>query len=292
MIEFSDPEVQSALIAAAVTLFVLVLQAFTKPLWERHFHRFKLESEYKNDQRKKVRGAISKHKVPLLNAAEYLNHRLWNFSENAHLGWHVANSGVVARDQYYLQSFCYRFLLFFAICSKVDLDLVFLDSTESTSKDLEFLKYLRLFQQFFCDAGIFKGLNYDDSKDTDHFFGDDFRGIISKIEGSDGFISFSEFKARINEEDFQRIVGYISGVSIDRSCKRWYVLNGLHFALMSFLNDYGYDFQKTAQPKISKLAKGLPKNLLINNVERFAGRISLGKNKSVREVIKAMSEVN
>lgn len=292
MIEISDPEVQSALIAAVVTLVVLVLQAFTKPLWERHYYRFKLESEYKNDQRKKVREAISKHKVPLLNAAEYLNHRLWNFSKNAHLGWHVAKNGVVADEQYYLQSFCYRFLLFFAICSKVDLELVFLDSTESTSKDLEFLKYLRLFQQLFCDAGIFKGLIYDSSKDTDHFFGDDFRGIISKIEGGDGFISFSEFKTSINEESFQRVVGYFSGISTDRSCKRWYVLNGFHFVLMSFLNDYGYDFQKTAESKILKLAKGLPQNLLINNIERFAGRISLGKNKSVCGVIRAMSEVN
>lgn len=57
----TDPNVQSALIAAIVTIITLVLRAFAKPLWERSFHRFKLESEYKYDQRKKVRDAISKH---------------------------------------------------------------------------------------------------------------------------------------------------------------------------------------------------------------------------------------
>lgn len=288
---FTDSEVQAALIAAAVTLFVLVLQVFSKPLWERYFHRFKLEVEYKNDQRKRVREAISKHKVPLLNAAEYLNHRLWNFSDNAHLAWHVANGRSVMQDKYYLQSFCYRFLSFFALCSKVDLDLVFLDSTESTKKDLEFLKYLRFCQQFFCDAGIFKGLNYDDSKDTDHFFGDDFRVLISKMDRDDGLISFSEFRKRINEKEFKRIVNYISGISTDRTCKRWHALNGFHFALMSFLNDYGYDFQKTKKTKVLELAKRLPRNLLIKNIEGFAERISLNKNKSLREVMSAMSEV-
>lgn len=288
---FTDAEVQAALVAAAVTLITLVLQAFAKPLWERYFHRFKLEVEYKNDQRKKVRGAISKHKVPLLNAAEYLNHRLWNFSDNAHLAWHVANGAAVMQDKYYLQSFCYRFLSFFALCSKVELDLVFLDSTVSTKKDLEFLKYLRLCRQFFCDAGVFKGLSYDDSKDTDHFFGDDFGVIISKMNRDDGLISFSEFRKRIDDKEFKRIVHYISGISTDRTCKRWYALNGFHFALMSFLNDYGYDFQKTKKSKILELAQRLPRNLLIKNIEGFAERISLKKNKSLCEALSIMSEV-
>ncbi|QSB41860.1 hypothetical protein JTY93_11205 [Pseudomonas hygromyciniae] len=77
--EFTDPKVQSALIAAAVTIATLLLRAITKPIWERNFHKFKLESDYTYDQRKKVKEAISKHKVPLLNSAESLNHRLWNF---------------------------------------------------------------------------------------------------------------------------------------------------------------------------------------------------------------------
>lgn len=50
----TDPGVQSALIAAVVTLTVLVLRALAKPIWERNFHRFKLESDYRYDQRKKL----------------------------------------------------------------------------------------------------------------------------------------------------------------------------------------------------------------------------------------------
>ncbi|KAB0509269.1 hypothetical protein [Pseudomonas moorei] len=166
----TDPNVQSALIAASTTLTVLFLRALAKPVWERSFHKFKLESDYRYDQRKRVREAISKYKVPLLNSAEYLNHRLWNFSKNAPEAWHVKSADEQIKDKYYLQSFCYRFLLFFAICRKVDLELVFLDSTVSTKEDLELLKYLKCFPHFFCDAGIFEGLNYDHSKPTDHFF--------------------------------------------------------------------------------------------------------------------------
>ena len=290
----TDPNVQSALIAAIVTIITLVLRAFAKPLWERSFHRFKLESEYKYDQRKKVRDAISKHKVPLLNAAEYLNHRLLNFSKNADKGWHTKGCDENYVDKYYLLSFSYRFLLFFAICRKVDLELVFLDSSESTKKDLEMLKYLKFFPQFFCDAGIFNGRGYDQSKATDHFFGDDFRELVNKLSlgGDDKLISFSEFKDGRYKEDFESIVNYFSGISVDHSCNRWHALSGFHFALISFLNDYGYDFQKVSNYNLSDLANSLPKNLLLDNIKNFSIRVSLGKNKNIRKAISAMSAVD
>src|SRR5476649_2754630 len=123
--EFTDPKIQSALIAAAVAILTLLLRALTKPIWERSFHKFKLDSDYKYDQRKKVREAISKYKVPLLNAAESLNHRLWNFSKNASEAWHIRKDEENISDKYYLLSFCYRFLLFFSLCRKVDLELVY-----------------------------------------------------------------------------------------------------------------------------------------------------------------------
>jgi hypothetical protein len=60
---------------------------------------------------------------------------------------------------------------------------------------------------------------------------------------------------------------------------------------MSFLNDYGYDFQETGNKKLSDLAKELPKNMLIRNIMNFYARLSLGRNKNMRKVISAMLAV-
>jgi hypothetical protein len=286
--EFTDPKVQSALIAAGVTIAALLLRAITKPIWERNFHKFKLESDYKYDQRKKVKEAISKHKVPLLNSAESLNHRLWNFSKNASKAWHIQKDGGNITDKYYLMSFCYRFLLFFSLCRKIDLELVYLDSTVSTKKDLELLKYLKFFPQLFSDTGIFTDTAYNHSVATDHFFSDDFRELIETMSSDDKMLSYSEFKKKVEEKKFIHLINYFSGISVDHSCLRWQVINSFHFILMAFLNDYGYDFQKTSKAKISVLAKGLPKNSLIKNVDTFIERACLSNNKEVRKAMSAL----
>jgi len=289
--EFTDPNVQSALIAAAVAILTLLLRAVTKPIWERSFHNFKLESDYKYDQRKKVRDAISKHKVPLLNSAESLNHRLWNFSGNAPEAWHIQIDGENISDKYYLLSFCYRFLLFFSISRKIDLDLVYLDSTVSTKKDLEFLKYLKLFPQLFSDAEIFKGTSYDRSVDTDHFFSDEFRELVRVMYHDDKVLSYSEFKKKVEEKEFSHLISYFSGISVNHTCLRWQVLNSFHFVLMAFLNDYGYDFQKTSNRKFSDLAQSLPPNRLIKNACVLVERACLNTNKELRRTMSALSNV-
>lgn len=104
-------------------------------------------------------------------------------------------------------------------------------------------------------------------------------------------ISFSEFRGGVYKVDFEAVINYFSGVSIDRSCNRWYALNGFHFALMSFLNDYGYDFQKTKNSKLVSLANVLPRNLLVDNIKRFSSRVSLDRNKNMRKVISAISAI-
>lgn len=289
--ELTDPKIQSTLISAAVTIATLLLSAITKPIWERHFYKFKLESDYKYDQRKKVREAISKYKVPLLNSAELLNHRLWNFSRNAPEAWHTLREGERISEKYYLSSFCYRFLIFFSLCRKIDLELIYLDSTVSTKKDLYFLKYLKLFPQIFSDTEMFKGTDYDHSAATDHFFGDDFRELVSKISNGEKLLSYSEFREKVEEKEFTRLITYFSGISENHSCRRWQALNSFHFILMAFLNDYGYDFQKTSKQKMSDLAKSVPPNSLVKNIDAFIERACLNKNKEVRNAMSALSNV-
>lgn len=286
--DFNDVRVQAALIAAFVTVFILILKGLSKPFWEKHFHNFKLESDYNFEQRKKVKEAIFKHKVVLLNAAESLNYRMWNFSDNAPEGWHRLDDDSKLSEKYYLLSFCYRFLLFFSICREIEKEMVYLDSTVSTTIDLNFIKYIKLFPQLFCDVAIFKGIEYDNSADNDHFYSDDFKTELKKMKIEDRLLEFEEFKALSLKNDFEKIIKYFSGVSSNRDCVRWQVLNSFHFLLIAFLNDYGYDFQVTSKKQLNALANKLPSNSISQNLKGLIKRSGLIKNKNIEMVIKEL----
>ncbi|EPP7097330.1 hypothetical protein ACTWOF_005328 [Klebsiella michiganensis] len=77
----SNSAIISALVSAIVTLLIFLLKAIISYFRERSFHEYKIRIENEYEQRKKIKEAISKYKTPLLDSAESLNHRLWNFSK-------------------------------------------------------------------------------------------------------------------------------------------------------------------------------------------------------------------
>jgi hypothetical protein len=77
-----DIKITVALISAAVSIVTVLLSFLLKAWFERHFVIFKLEAEHQYEQKKQLKGVIVKNKTSLLDAAESLNHRFWNFSAN------------------------------------------------------------------------------------------------------------------------------------------------------------------------------------------------------------------
>lgn len=279
--------------SVSVTVFMFILLSIVKLIWEKHFHNFKLSANHKYEQRKKVKEAISKHKVRLMDSSESLNHRLWNFSENRVKGWHKLRDGKAINDLYYLESFSYRFLSFFAWCRKIEKEMIYLDSIISDPEDLEFIKYLKTFPQMFCDTTLFKGYEYDDSHDTDHFFKDDFIHMIESLITKDGVITYSEFKEKSNSAEYTKIISYIDGISKDKSCLKWYSLSLFHFVLMAFLNKFGYDFQKTSDNKLKILSNKIlsnknPSNILTTNLLEILNRNHLNKANEIKSILKAI----
>ncbi|HHW1942676.1 hypothetical protein JEX92_22635 [Pseudomonas aeruginosa] len=106
-------------------------------------------------------------------------------------------------------------------------------------------------------------------------------------DDDDKTLSYSEFKKKVKEKEFTNLISYFSGISANHSCLRWQLLNSFHFILMAFLNDYGYDFQKTSKVKILELAQSLPPNRLIKNACILIERVCLNNNKEVRKAISA-----
>ncbi|MBO2659712.1 hypothetical protein [Shewanella algae] len=283
----SDPKIIAAVVSGSVTLSVLILKGLTKPFWEKHFHHFKIRTEHRYEQKKKIKEAISKYKVPLIDAAESLNHRLWNFSGNCSKDWLTFKPKEKIKDKYYLQSFCYRYLVFFAWCRKIEKELVYLDSTLSDKDDLYFVKYLKTMQNIFCDVSLFDGRNYDSEHAVDHFFKDQLLSMADSLITESGVVSFSEFQTW-NISKYKKVSDYFSTISKNQDCNKWFALHGFHFVLMAFLSKYGYDYQKTSKCKLEQLRDNTPQNLVANNLFELVRKSHLDKCKNMKVTMKVL----
>lgn len=106
----SNVAIIAAIISAVASIIVAIATLTFRVFWERYFHIFKLEHEYRYQQRKRIKDKLAENKIRLINSCEELVYRLWNLSTNYSEGWQ--NS----RNSYYFKSFVYRFL---AVCAWV-----------------------------------------------------------------------------------------------------------------------------------------------------------------------------
>lgn len=246
-------------------------------------HSKKLGVDHEYEQKKKIKEVISKYKVVLIESAESLNHRIWNLNTNLKEMWHEKKD-IDIEEQYYLYSFVYRFIAFYAWCRVAEKNMIFLDSTVADNEDLDFVKFLKLLPQTMCDVSLFKGLEYDRNEDKDHFFTNTFQEILEQIQMDTGILSFVEFKEKLSEEDIDvsKVIDFISGICPEEERFRWFRLQSMHYALLLFLNNFGYDFQKTDIEKIRELRTGFPDNPTLSNLVNMFVNLKLDKNIEVR----------
>jgi hypothetical protein len=285
-----DPKIIAAIVSAIVSIIVVILSFSLRSIFDRYFHLFKLESEHKYEQRKQIKNILSKNKIHLINAAETLNHRLWNFSNNYEKKWHTIRDYYTdVEKQNYFISFVYRFIAFFAWQKKLDNEMIFLDTTIASDDDLVMIKYFKLFQQIMCDTRLFESYSYDISKANDHFFNNNFEEMISMFikDRDDRIVQYAHFKEEINEyiPTIEPIMNFINGISPDEERFRWEKLQILHICLLAFLNKYGYDYQYTSSTKLIILAKKYSKNRLLSNFKKIVSEYKLEKQNELKETI-------
>lgn len=289
--DLNDPKTVAALIAAAVSVVTVLLGFLFKAWFERYFLIFKLESEHRYEQKRKIKEVLARYKTELLNAGETLNHRLWNFSENYKENWHALPPPGGLSKHYYLASFVYRLLAFFAWVRRVETKMVHLDATIASKDDLHFVKFLRLLTHMFCDIELFSGLKYDKSHATDHFFHNNFQHMCECFLHDDDVISFAEFIANKDKCADQSVpmVHFIGGMAPDENRLRWDRLEAFHYVLLMFMNSYGYDFQYTDESKMRELISRQPRpNRVVKNLNVLLSRMHLHRHKEVRKVVNAL----
>lgn len=244
-----DSTVIAAIVGAGASLAVVILSYIFTPIWERNFHVFKLEQEYRYEQRKKIKGILAENKIHLINSCEELIYRLWNLSSNYDEDWQDS------RNSYYFISFIYRFLAVFAWVKKTKEEMLYLDSTIATKKDMEFIKFLRLINQMLCDVQLFDNCNYDKNAQKDHFFSNNLGLYSQSIIKEKRVLTYTEFRENYDEikPKIEGVCRFIEGVSPNEDRLRWDRLQLLNITLMVFLNSFGYEFQYTTDEKFKEI---------------------------------------
>lgn len=280
-----DPKVIAAIIAALTSVFTLFI---LKPFVEKRLLRFKLNEEHKYEQRKRIKEVLAKNKTQLINSAEQLNHRLWNFRRNHSENWHSVSGDYFNQGNYYFNSFIYRILAFYAWLRVIDKQMIYLDTTIASKDDLAFIKYLQIFPQIMCDLFLFKGFDFDPNSPKDHFFRNDFEDITLTLVSGESVTLYSDYLDSLihSQEQYKRLCLFIDGLSPDEERLRYDRLQLLHLTILAFLNKYGYDFQYTDTDKVKKILDKPRKSKLLKNYSELIERAKLQDEKEMKKVLK------
>ena len=253
-----DIKLQVVIISSLTSFIIFVFSWIFRMIYERGYLSHKLKKEFEFEQKKKLKEEIAKNKIPLLNAVEELNHRLWNFSQNIGDNWHkVSEKEWCEPSKYYIKSFVYRFLVFLCLVIKTEKDTISVDTTIADSSDILFLKYIKTFKDIFTDADLLKDLDYDKSCDTNHFFKNDLIGYSKFVYVDNQIIDFDEFilKFTTDYSSLLKVIEYFANIQDDDTDKNLNVLRCTHLLLINFLNKFGHSYQKTDKRKINNITK-------------------------------------
>ena len=283
---FSSEKILSVVVSSVTTIIVLLLTLCTKRWSETRILSSKLETEYKYEQRKQIKNVLAKYKIHLMYACEDLNHRLWNFANNHDKQWLNVDGVYDNEKNYYFHSFAYRFLAVFSWIEKINKEIIFLDTTIASSKDLEFIKFVNVFSRLFCDLTFLEGNKADGFVAKDHFFRNQFEKFTDVLITENGIKSYSSFISDLKENKKHLIAlnRFFDGLSPCETRKRWDRINFLHITLIAFLNNYGYDFQITKKKKIKEVLIIPKQSSHLDKYFILMSEYHLNKNKEIKSL--------
>lgn len=271
-----------------IPVLTFIFGWITKIIYERYTLNFKLKKEFEFEQKKKLKEEIAQNKMKLLNSAEELNHRLWNFSQHVGENWHrVSANEWNTTEQYYLKSFVYRFLKFLYWSIQTEKDTISIDTTIAEKDDILFLKYIKTFKDIFTDVDLLKELNYDKAHNTNHFFKNNLADYCILVTQGGEILSFENFKEVIDREyqSLEKVINYFSNIQNTEDDKNLNVLRVCHLLIIQFLNTFGHDYQKTDKEKIKKITDLYKPKLKIKN-----GMIEFIKKSKLEKEMKSITK--
>lgn len=294
----ADASVKVALISALVALAIWVLTAIHSLLgtpfkyWlEKRALRNRLATEYEYLQRKNLRELIGKYQGRMLEAAETLNHRLWNLYKNQDKGW-LDVRGHYEGISYYHSSFVYRFLNFFALARAFESEAILIDSRIAEKKDLDFLKFVKAFAWATCEVALFDDVDYDTTFATDHFFRDWLRRVCDCCMRDGKFLGHDDLQSTLlSNPDFHNVYRFFDGLQKGERRFRWDRLVTVHLLLLAFINNFGYDMQASSFQQFKEVALQAQNSQILRNLALWLPKLGLQQNKPANLILKSIETV-
>lgn len=229
--------------------------------------RHKLETEYRYEQRKKLRDLVAKYQGRLLNAGNSWNYRMWNLYSNQDRGW-LEVEGKPSRDNYYYLSFAHRFMNLCALLREFENEAIVIDSRIGTKTDLQISNLVSALRWCLTDVDLFKGIPYDQSSAYDHFYSDELRLICDKHRSTKGEpLDFEKFcTSAISSSKPGAVLAFFDGLSRSEKRLRWDRLVAFHLLLLGLLNIIGHPVHKTGQRKLSKVVSQIKNRTVLENL--------------------------
>jgi hypothetical protein len=285
---------QVALISIIVSVITFFLTNYLKNYFENKLLKKKLETEHKFNQQKKIKEVLSKYKIHLLTSCEDFNRRMFNLYSNYSQEW--INISDKTKDysnpqDYYFHSFVYRFLSVLAWIKKIQKEIISIDTTLAAKNDLEFIKFLRTISQLLSDITTFiEGESAHNA--PDHFFRNNLNLFPDAIITDDGIKSYSEYTdSLVNyQESLLELYRWFDSISPSEDRKRWDRLYFLHLIVMVFLNNYGYDFQKTDETKLKQVLENPLKEVNLEGFFELLRHYKLDKNKEIKKMTEIVNK--
>lgn len=276
MIEFFlklDIKIQAALIAALTSIITLIISTYLKSPIEKRLHKHRLKLNFEYEQRKKIKDTIAQYKGQIIQAANSINGRVKNLTKNREKAviWMNAEYNDDINKNYYIKSFIYRILSFFAWVKILEDRIIFLDTTIASKKDILFIKMLKIMPQFFFDGDIVEGIELSQNQlEKDIIYSDNFKLQYLWMIQNENVISFEEFKTHYKENysKFSELAGLLRGINDTEDRLRFDRLIGFHLFITGLLNKFGYDYQKTSYKYLNEIINRHNKTSTFKNIKK------------------------
>ncbi len=227
----------------------------------------------------------------MLEAAEALNHRLWNLYKNQDKGW-LDVRGHYEGISYYHSSFVYRFLNFFAFARAFESEAILIDLRIAEKKDLDFLKFVKAFAWATCEVALFDDVDYDTEFATDHFFRDWLRRVCDFCMRDGKFLGHDDLQSiLLSNPDFHNVYRFFDGLQKGERRFRWDRLVTVHLLLLAFINNFGYDMQASSFQQFKEVALQAQNAKILRNLALWLPKLGLQQNKPANLILKSIETV-
>lgn len=296
---FDDVRLQAAIIAAIVGIIAGIVGTYLKHYLDKRQLRHRLETEYDYEERKKLQTLIGHYHGRMLQAAEHLNHRLWNLQANESRGWLSVNGSYVElvdlADHYYFKTTAHRFISLLTLIYSFQKEALYIEPRIAKGNELVFLKFAKSLEQVLTDAALFDDIDYDAYHQRDHFFIDYLR-LICDCCSSDGNVKpLLQFQSQIStdgdNEPLKQLLDFFNGLCANEDRLRWDRIVVFHLLLMAFINTFGYDMQKSTAQQFTEIAKSAKNHKILRNLNDWLTKRGLDDEKEIKNINAAVDVI-